>query len=79
MDHNPNHFPTLLFFCTSMSLLLYAISNGIHFLHQRRSVQNSGVSAINDPMLNSKSANEEEQQIVNYLRENGKSSVPLRQ
>ena len=73
MDRNPNHFPTLLFFCTSMSVLLYAISNGIHFLHRRRSVPNSGVPVINDPMLNSKSVNEEEQQTVNYLKEQEKS------
>ncbi len=69
MDRNRNHFPTLLFICILMSILLYVISNVIYFLHQRKSVKNSQVLTTDGTTLNPEGFNEEEQQMVSYLKD----------
>lgn len=69
MDLNPNHFPTLLFICILMSILLYVISNVIYFFHQRKNAKNVQASVTNGTTLNPESVNEEEEQMANYLRD----------
>ncbi len=36
MDHNPNHFPTLLVICVTVAIILYVLSNVLYFFHQRK-------------------------------------------
>jgi hypothetical protein len=52
LDRDSNHFPTFLFSCILMSILLYVIYNVIYFIHQYKSRKNT--------KLNLKSINEEE-------------------
>ena len=62
MDTNPNHFPTLLFICILMSILLYVISNILYFIHQRKKTKNARLITANDNELNFKSVDNEEQE-----------------
>lgn len=65
MDHNPNHFPTLLIVCILMSILLYIVSNVVHFIHRRTT------GSIIDVPANErfpKGISEEEQEMDSYLR-----------
>ncbi len=69
MDQNPNHFPTLLIVCILMSILLYAASNLIYFLHQRKNLLNARASITNAAAFPPESFNDEEQQMADYLRD----------
>ncbi len=48
MDHNPNHFPTLLAVCILMAIILYITSNLIYFFHQRKLLSHAQSSVTND-------------------------------
>ncbi len=63
MDSNPNHFPTLLIVCILVSILLYVASNVIAFIHQRNSAKDTPRTT------GTKSVNEEEQEMANYLKD----------
>jgi hypothetical protein len=65
MDKNPNHFPTLLFICIIMSILLYIISNVIYFIHQRKTTKNA---STNPTKLSQEVVNDEEEEMTTYLR-----------
>jgi hypothetical protein len=68
MDHDPNHFPTLLTASVITSIILYVISNLIAFLHER-DLKNKQHSVINDELLTTKNkSNEEEQSMIHYLQ-----------
>ena len=51
MDLNPNHFPTLLIVYVLMAIVLYVISNFVHFFHQRKHSLNAQASATNTTAL----------------------------
>jgi hypothetical protein len=67
MDNNRNHFPTLLIVCILMSILLYAASNVIAFIHQRNSAKDAQTTLAVATKL-STGVNEEEQEMASYLR-----------
>ena len=69
MDTNPNHFPTLLFICIIMSILLYVISNVLYAIHQRKTTKNVRSTIVNNTELNFEPVNNEEQEMVEYLKE----------
>ena len=51
-----------------MSILLYAISNVVYFIHQRKKTKNVRVTSTDDPELNFEAINTEEQEMVDYLK-----------
>ncbi|CAF3238275.1 unnamed protein product [Rotaria sp. Silwood2] len=69
MDHNPNHFPTILAVCISITIIVYIVSHLIYFLHQRNNLLNDRPSVTNGSPVSPQTFNEEEQQITNYLRD----------
>jgi hypothetical protein len=68
MDHNPNHFPTLLAVCILMAIILYIASHLIHFFHQRKNLLHARSSVTNGRVLSSEYFNEDEQQTAIYLK-----------
>ena len=68
MDSNPNHFPTLLFVCILTSIVLYVISNVVYVLHQRKRTKAARDKSNVDPELRPEPINNEEQEMVDYLK-----------
>ncbi|CAF1195854.1 unnamed protein product [Adineta steineri] len=64
MDHDPNHFPTLLAVCILMTTIIYIVSHLVHFVHQRKNLLHAQSSANNDTTHSSEGFREEEQQIT---------------
>ncbi|CAF1077410.1 unnamed protein product [Adineta steineri] len=64
MDHDPNHFPTLLAVCILMTTIIYIVSHLVHFVHQRKNLSHAQSSANNDTTHSSEGFREEEQQIT---------------
>lgn len=70
MDTNPNHFPTLLFICILMSIVLYVISNVLYFLHQReKKTKTDRLTKPDDTELRFEPVDNEEEEMVNYLKD----------
>jgi hypothetical protein len=67
MDFDPNHFPTLFTVCVILPIILYIISNIITFFHERK-LKTKQNPIINDVPLTSDNLGEEEQQLVDYLK-----------
>lgn len=67
MDHDPNHFPTLLTVNIITSIILYIILYLIAFFHER-GLKNKQHSVVNDESLTRDKLNEEEQSMTNYLQ-----------
>lgn len=67
MDKNPKHFPTLLIICLLMSIILYIISNIVHYIHIRNNKLNTRSSLTHEAPLSTENINEE-QEMNNFLR-----------
>jgi hypothetical protein len=52
MDHDPNHFPTLITASVIASIILYILSSAIAFFHER-GLKTKQHSVINDESLTS--------------------------
>lgn len=63
MDHNPNHFPTLITACVIISIVFYIISNIIVFIHERR-FKRKDHSLGTDPVMTKDKSGDEEGQIM---------------
>jgi hypothetical protein len=67
MDHDPNHFPTLITASVITSIILYILSSVIAFFHEQ-GLKNKQHSVVNDESLTRDKLNEEEQSMTNYLQ-----------
>jgi hypothetical protein len=67
MDHDPNHFPTLITASVITSIILYILSSVIAFFHEQ-GLKNKQHSVVNDESLTRDKSNEEEQLMTNYLQ-----------
>ncbi len=69
MDKNPNHFPTLLFIGILISIILYVLSNIVHFIHQRQTTKKAETTSTNSKKISPEGVNDEEQEMTIYLRD----------
>jgi hypothetical protein len=73
MDHNPNHFPTLLVICVIVAIILYVLSNILYFFHQKKYSLNTRTSETGAIVFSSgrldEQEQEQEQQTITYLRD----------
>ncbi len=67
MDRNSKHFPTLLVIFILTSIIIYIISNVVYYFRQRKNSSNRRTVVEFDEGL-PESINEEEQDMVNYLK-----------
>jgi hypothetical protein len=68
MDHNPDHFPTLLVICIMVAIILYVLSNILYFFHQKThslSARTRGPSAV--AYSSGSLDDQEQQQTINYV------------
>jgi hypothetical protein len=67
MDHDPNHFPTLIVACVTVTIILYIIANVIILFHQQN-LKNKQDPVINDLPLTTNELDEEQQKMNSYLQ-----------
>ncbi len=67
MDHDPNHFSTLITSCVTISIILYILLIAIAFFHER-GLKNKQHSVTKDETLKTDNLNEEEQSMTKYLQ-----------
>jgi large-conductance mechanosensitive channel len=67
MDHDPNHFPTLITVCVITTIILFILINMIIFFHER-SVKDHQQAVMNEVKLTTDQLGEEEKEMTNYLQ-----------
>ncbi|CAF3548032.1 unnamed protein product [Adineta steineri] len=61
MDHNPNHFPTLLIVCILMGIILYIASNVVYHIHEQKNLKNARPLVTSEAVLSGEVFNNDEE------------------